>query len=346
MKFRKRVFVTLLTILVVLGMMPISAFAEDNAETRSGEDEYDFYEIETELVYRGTVVNHVGDVVLTSSNNGIIKKGECLYGGKDGLLMIPSVDWHVSGYRVVAAEMNGMAFQEGRSYRMSQERGYDPGRYKMTVYIEQAAPVYELKQDDQITGGNVSFKHDLGDNKFITIYRQAAGFPLYVQAFPENGYSVTGVNFRGETSGNVYEAWVADVGSNFTTYVLDMPAENLLITPCFFPENQVHRVHLFSASGKAEIDISTVQAKAGDTVTVKADVMPGWKVSEYYYKLGSENGPEIRIPINSGGSVASFTMPDGDIWLYPEVVMAEDRHNVYGTSYGSGEVKVEPLQDT
>ena len=346
MHLRKRIIVTLLTILVVLGMMPISAFAEDNAETRSGEDEYDFYEIETELVYRGTVVNHVGDVVLTSSNNGIIKKGERLYGGKDGLLMTPSMDWNVSGYRMVAAEMNGRALQEGRTYRMSQERGEDPGRYKMTVYLEDAATVYELKQDDQITGGSVSFKHDLGDGRLITVHRQAAGLPLYVQAFPENGYSVTGVNLRGETSGNVYEAWVADVGSNFTTYVLDMPAENLLITPCFFPENQVHRVHIFGVAGKAELDISTMQAKTGDTVTVKADVMSGWKVSEYYYKLGSENGQETRIPINSGGNAASFTMPDGDIWLYPEVDMADDWHNVYGTIYGSGEVKVEPIQNT
>ena len=81
-------------------------FAEANFNASSeaanaGAGEHDFYEIETQLIYKGKVANNLGEIILSSSSNGVVKKGERLYGAKNDVYLIPTIDWKVPGYRVV-----------------------------------------------------------------------------------------------------------------------------------------------------------------------------------------------------------------------------------------------------
>ncbi|MBP5463142.1 MAG: InlB B-repeat-containing protein [Lachnospiraceae bacterium] len=196
--------------------------------------------------------------------------------------------------------------------------------------VRQGGSVFSARRGNKI--GNVTVEASPAEGGSVELAQQLLGV-MYFKAVPNNGYVLVGWTINNGSQEEYLDAAVNPIPWSNTTST---------ITAHFKKVYQIYDASYYSEKGALEVITNEAREYflPGEQITLWALPYSGYRLEKIQYGLdldGTTTGVEwVDLPV-SNDNVATFTMPDSNVWI-KGVFYSTSPHTLSLNSLGNGTV--------
>ena len=308
-RIMKRLTAVLIALILLAGLLPMTAFAADgdtHAITLEFNDQYGFAKVGNNLTEGKAGYGYIIRTVL-----------------EDACLLDSIEIYDMTSGEVIPYRYDGKEEQLGTTFYRYLFVMPDDDVYIRVNFV----PAHEEKQitltteDEDLGFLRVESGHDIA---IPTAKVRILAIPLENPV--TDTYNVVEDVTCTTVSGESIHTWYEGTFSGFKVYAFNMPHEDVVVDGFFRAPNGWHRFYKESPN-HGELTMPAKFAQTGKSVTFTAQPDTGYTLNALYY-VDRDTGEKTDIPFAENQTEFTITMPDADITVYAHFGLHEDAHSI------------------